>query len=116
MPELWDKLRAIRLERGLSLRKVAYEADISAVYLSDVELGHRRPPSVALIKKIAEALGADVEELMRDALWFRGKVELSTYHVSEAKRSLAVALVLKWDGLTDEACRALTQLLEEAAE
>jgi len=50
------KLREIRKELGLSLREVARRADISAAYVSDVELG-RRGLSIKLADKLLRAMG-----------------------------------------------------------
>ena len=47
---------------NVSLRALAKKLDISAPFLSDVELG-RRYPSDALMVKIAKALHVPIEEL-----------------------------------------------------
>jgi transcriptional regulator with XRE-family HTH domain len=54
--ELGPHLRALRQERGLSLRRLATLAGISASLLSDVEHGHVNP-SVASLFSLATALG-----------------------------------------------------------
>lgn len=55
-----SNLRAARKERGLSLRALASKMEISAPYLSDIELG-RRQPSIVVILKVVDALGLDRE-------------------------------------------------------
>ncbi|HEY7420039.1 MAG TPA: cupin domain-containing protein [Ktedonobacteraceae bacterium] len=50
-----NRLRALRQERGLSLRDVAKGADVSASLLSQIESG-KVNPSVASLLKIASAL------------------------------------------------------------
>lgn len=50
-----SRLRALRQERGLSLRDVAKDADVSASLLSQIESG-KVNPSVASLSKIAAAL------------------------------------------------------------
>lgn len=49
-------LRALRVERGLSIRQLAERASIGAGTLSDLERGRHRP-SKATMARLAEALG-----------------------------------------------------------
>lgn len=49
------RFRALREERGLTLREVARRAGFSAAYVSDVELGRRGCKST-LIQKLINAL------------------------------------------------------------
>ncbi len=44
-----QKLRSLREHAGLSLRELAREADVSAPFLSDVELGRRFPKDDTLL-------------------------------------------------------------------
>jgi len=55
-------IRELRDKKDISLRELARKADISAPFLSDVELG-RRNPSEHNLRRIAELLDADYEEL-----------------------------------------------------
>lgn len=54
----------LRRRRELSQEELADRARIHLTYLSGVERG-RRNPSLLILNRIAEALGADIEELMR---------------------------------------------------
>lgn len=51
-----------RMEKGISLRKLAEELDIVPAYMSDIEKGRRYPPDKEKIYKIAEVLTLDQEE------------------------------------------------------
>lgn len=55
-------IRKIRLERGLTLEQVAFDADTYAGNLSKIERGQHQP-SLELLHKIAQALGMRMSEL-----------------------------------------------------
>ena len=59
---LGKRIRELREELDLSLRELAKTLDVSAAFLSDVELGRRYPSEKVLIK-IAQVLGTSVEDL-----------------------------------------------------
>lgn len=64
---LGEFIRIAREKRELTLRRFAEHVGISAAHQSDIE-HNRRKPSPPLMKKMAEALGVDLEELnARDA-------------------------------------------------
>ncbi len=63
-----NRIRRLRLARGLGLREAAKLARISATYLSRVELG--RPvgrPSEPTLRRIARAIGDDPDALVLTA-------------------------------------------------
>jgi transcriptional regulator with XRE-family HTH domain len=62
---LAKKLRVMRAERGLSLRKAAKVTGVDMHTLSYVERGERRPYDTTLAK-IAKAYGVPVSELVGD--------------------------------------------------
>jgi len=55
-------LRRLRHAKGLSQEELAHAADIHQTYLSGVE-GGKRNPSVAVLDRIATALGSDISAL-----------------------------------------------------
>lgn len=59
------RIRALRLERGLSLRAVAATAHVSPSLLSQIERGEANPSLVSLVS-IAEALGVRPGALLDD--------------------------------------------------
>lgn len=61
-----QRLRRIRLSRGVTLRGLARTLDMSPATLSAIETGRRRLPQ-ARLARVADALGAPVEELLDDA-------------------------------------------------
>lgn len=62
MEGLGAYIRKLRDERDLSLREFAKKLDLSAPFISDIELG-RRHPSEEVLAKIAKVLGVKVEDL-----------------------------------------------------
>jgi transcriptional regulator with XRE-family HTH domain len=62
MEGLGAYIRQLRDERDLSLREFAKKLDVSAPFVSDIELG-RRHPSEEVLAKIAQVLGVKVEDL-----------------------------------------------------
>lgn len=57
-------VRIWREHRGLGLNALARRAGMSAPYLSEIENG-TKPGSAAALKKIAQALDIDLDELVR---------------------------------------------------
>ena len=67
MNEFGDYIRKIREGKRLTLNQVATYADISPAQLSRIENGKRGVPKPTTIKKIADALKVDYNELMKVA-------------------------------------------------
>jgi transcriptional regulator with XRE-family HTH domain len=57
-------IQELRRARKLSQEELAYRAKIHQTYLSGVE-GGKRNPSLLVLDRIAKALSADIEELVR---------------------------------------------------
>ncbi len=62
MKTLGQKIRELREEKDLSLRELAKEIQVSAAFLSDIELG-RRYPSDKILLSISKKLGISEEDL-----------------------------------------------------
>ncbi|WP_173980235.1 helix-turn-helix domain-containing protein [Magnetospirillum sp. UT-4] len=56
----WN-LRRLRVQRGLSQEALAVDAEIDRTYVSRLERGLENP-TVAVLERIALAVGADVQE------------------------------------------------------
>jgi transcriptional regulator with XRE-family HTH domain len=59
-----DRLRELRHQKGLNQRELADKVDIDFTYLSKIETGKMSPPSQDTIRKLAEVLDADLDELL----------------------------------------------------
>lgn len=57
------KLKLKRIERGFKQGELAEKVGISRYYLSALERGKSKNPSIELMTKISKALNADVKEL-----------------------------------------------------
>lgn len=62
--EFKDRLREKRIAAELTQVQLAQKAQITTRTLQNYELGLRQPKSVIVVKKIADALGTTVEELL----------------------------------------------------
>ena len=60
-----EKIRKIRMERGLSQEKLAFLSGLHRTYVGAIERGERNV-SFKNIEKIAKTLKVDLEELFRD--------------------------------------------------
>jgi transcriptional regulator with XRE-family HTH domain len=61
---LGETIRSLREEAGLSLRELARKTNVSAPFMSDVELGRRYPKDETL-QAIATVLKVDLEDLKK---------------------------------------------------
>jgi transcriptional regulator with XRE-family HTH domain len=59
-----DTIRRVRTRRGLDQVTLAARARISQAYLSRLEAGIQGNPSVAVLKRLAKALGVPVTALL----------------------------------------------------
>ncbi len=59
-----EVLREKRVEKGFSLRKFAQLVGVSPTYLSQVEQGNVDPPTADRVKRMAELLGDQPDELI----------------------------------------------------
>ncbi len=60
-----ERLRAIRLKKGISQEALAHIAGLHRTYVSGVERGERNV-SLTTIEKLAHALGVRMSDLMPD--------------------------------------------------
>ena len=58
--ELGRKLKALRLEKGLTQENVAFEVDISRDHLSNIELG-KQPVNIKTLYKLAQFFEVDMK-------------------------------------------------------
>lgn len=60
---LGRRLKTLRISKGMTAEKVAWEADITPAYMSMVEKG-KNIPSIVVLARIANALGVKVADLL----------------------------------------------------
>jgi len=59
-------LKTLRLARGYRQIDLAKRAKVTNVYLSQLENGRKKNPSLAVVRRLAKALGVPVTELLGD--------------------------------------------------
>ena len=57
-------IRELRATKQLTQADLAERAKIARGYLADIETGHRKNPSLAVIQRLAKALGVPVAALL----------------------------------------------------
>ena len=64
MKTLGERIRELREERDLSLRELAAKIEVSAAFMSDVELGRRHPSDKHMVA-VARALETSLDDLQQ---------------------------------------------------
>ena len=59
----FNKLKQIRLEKGITLQELSEKTKVSAGYLCHLENGTRTNPSIEVMEKIAKALDKTIFEI-----------------------------------------------------
>jgi transcriptional regulator with XRE-family HTH domain len=57
-------IQDIRDRQGMTQRALAKAANVTPGYIAQLELGSKKNPSLAVLKRIAKALGVPVTELL----------------------------------------------------
>jgi transcriptional regulator with XRE-family HTH domain len=57
-------LRKLRESRDMSMAALAAKAKVTDAYIAMLETGTRKNPSLAILKRLAKALGVPVTELL----------------------------------------------------
>jgi HTH-type transcriptional regulator, competence development regulator len=57
-------IKTLREEKGLSQKALATRIGVSDAYITMLETGKRKNPSLDILKKLAKALGVPVTELL----------------------------------------------------
>lgn len=106
------RLRELREGSRKRLKDLADALDCSVVYISDVELGRRNPPSAERIKKIASFLEIKPTELLNLADNERKRIELDLNDSKPKHVKAALLLARSWEHLTDDEVESLEQEIE----
>lgn len=106
---LSDLLVHARRAKGVSLRDVEKETDISNAYISQLEAGSIKEPSPHKLYTLAEYYGLKYQSLMQLA----GYAADTSGGIKEVKPSSAQTLLLTEQGLTNEEAAALVAFLTQ---
>jgi transcriptional regulator with XRE-family HTH domain len=109
------RLRALRAERGVTLKRLAEALQVSAAYLSALEHGKRGAPSAGLVHQVNEFFGLiwdEADELSRLARLSNPRVTVNTAGLTPEQTALANRLAQAIHRLTPEAVAALHAVLD----
>ncbi|WP_181347241.1 helix-turn-helix domain-containing protein [Thalassobacillus sp. CUG 92003] len=59
-----DRLQFLRLQKGYTLSELARRSGVSKSYISNIERGLQKNPSLIVMKKLSETLDISVEKLL----------------------------------------------------
>lgn len=117
MTPFGSKVRALREQRGVTLKQLAGALEISPAYLSALEHGHRGRPTPALLVQICEyfhLIWDDYEEMHRLARLSHPRIQVDTRGLSPAATELANLLAERIHGLGEDTVAAALKLLKSA--
>lgn len=112
------KVRALRQERGESLKDMAAALDVSAAYLSALEHGKRGLPTWYMVQRIIahfNVIWDDAEELQRLAELSDPRITIDTSGLDPAATEFANLLALKIRGLSRKSLEELILKLRSVA-
>ncbi len=111
------KIRALRDAKGIQLKQMAADLNVSAAYLSALEHGHRGKPAPGLVMQICgylDCIWDEAEELKTLADLSHPKVTLDTSGLSPAKTELANRLGASLRQMPEETVTRLLAVLDQA--
>lgn len=109
------RLRALRAQRGVTLKDLAGALQVSAAYLSALEHGRRGKPSAGLVHQVNEYFGLiwdDAEDLVRLARHSHPRVVLDTSGLDPQVTEFANRLAREIRNVTPEAMAAMEAALD----
>lgn len=110
------KVRELRAARGITLKQMAADLDLTPAYLSALEHGQRGRPSPGLVMQICgylDAIWDDAEELKRLAELSHPKVTLDTSGLSPRATEFANRLARSIRALPEETIERMLAVLED---
>ncbi len=109
------RLRALRSARGMTLKDLAAQLQVSSAYLSALEHGRRGAPSIGLVHQVCDLLGLiwnQAEELAALARLSHPRVTVDTAGLTPEQTALANRLAQTIRRLPPETIAALHALLD----
>jgi transcriptional regulator with XRE-family HTH domain len=109
------RLRHLRAERGVTLKRLAAELQVSSAYLSALEHGRRGTPSAGLVHQVNEFFGLiwdDADDLAHLAKLSRPRVRINTAGLTPEQTALANRLAQMIHRLPPDMVAALHGVLD----
>lgn len=119
MTPFGERVRALRKERGVTLKQMAADLQLSPAYLSALEHGHRGRPTWSLVQQVVEYFNIiwdDAEELHRLAGLSHPRVVIDTSGLSPKATELANRLAKQIRGLPEAKIDSLLDAIPSAEE
>lgn len=114
MTPFGQKVRELRAARGITLKQMAADLELSPAYLSSLEHGHRGRPSEALVVQVCEYFNLiwdDFEEVKRLAALSHPRAVVDTGGLAPVHTELANELAARIGELSrDDAAALLANL------
>jgi XRE family transcriptional regulator of biofilm formation len=63
-----ERIKRLRLQRGISLTELAEKAGVAKSYISSIERNLQQNPSIQFLEKIAHVLRVPIDSLLHDHL------------------------------------------------
>lgn len=114
MTPFGDRVRALRARRGVSLKQMADELEISSAFLSALEHGRKGTPSPMLLRQICTYFGLiwdEAEEMERLAAVSDPRVVIDTAGLSPDHTLVANMLARRINTLSSVELQALMAIL-----
>jgi len=109
--EFGQRLRELRKQKKISQRDLATQVAVDFTYLSKIEGGRLAPPSEDVIRRLAQALDADENELINLA----GKIPKDLKAVlEESPQAVELLRVLSERKLPNDTYRQMLDLARES--
>jgi transcriptional regulator with XRE-family HTH domain len=111
------RVRALRANRGITLKQLAEALQVSAAYLSALEHGKRGSPSAGLVHQVNEFFGLiwdEADELSRLARLSNPRITVNTAGLTPEQTALANRLAQLIQRLTPQTVAALHAVLDTA--
>jgi transcriptional regulator with XRE-family HTH domain len=112
------RLRALRADRGVTLKQLAEALQVSGAYLSALEHGKRGSPSAGLVHQVNEYFGLiwdEADELSQLARLSNPRVTVNTAGLTPEQTALANRLAQVIHRLSPETVAALHAVLDTTA-
>ena len=119
MTPFGERVRALRKERGVTLKQMAADLQLSPAYLSALEHGHRGRPTWSLVQQVVEYFNIiwdDAEELHRLAGLSHPRVVIDTSGLSPKATELANRLAKQIRGMPEAKIDSLLREIPSAEE
>ena len=85
-----DRIKKLRMDKGLSLSELAERADVAKSYISSIERNLQSNPSLQFLEKISSVLGVTVDSLILDQDLDPDKLDKDWYKLVQEAMSSGV--------------------------